>query len=83
MPLRSLSDNDIANLTTIDAKQGVYASKAKDLYQAANGKVIYKQSTNVKAGKITLDISTFAKGIYHLQVLGIEDKNLVTTFIKQ
>jgi hypothetical protein len=49
----------------------------------ANGQVIHKQSTNVKAGKITLDISTFAKGIYHLQVLGIEDKNLVTTFIKQ
>jgi hypothetical protein len=49
----------------------------------ANGQVIYKQSTNVKAGKITLDISTFAKGIYHLQVLGIEDKNLVATFIKQ
>lgn len=45
--------------------------------------MIYKQSANVKAGKITLDISTFAKGIYHLQVLGIEDKNLVTTFIKQ
>jgi hypothetical protein len=49
----------------------------------ANGQVIYKQSTNVKAGKITLDISSFAKGMYHLQVLGIEDKNLVTTFIKQ
>jgi hypothetical protein len=49
----------------------------------ANGQVIFSQSTNVKAGKITLDISAFAKGIYHLQVLGIEDKNLVTTFIKQ
>jgi hypothetical protein len=49
----------------------------------ANGQVIFSQSINVKAGKITLDISTFAKGIYHLQVLGIEDKNLVATFIKQ
>lgn len=49
----------------------------------ANGQVIYTQSTNLKAGKITLDISNFAKGIYHLQVLGVEDKNLVATFIKQ
>lgn len=49
----------------------------------ANGQVIFSQSTNVKAGKISLDISSFAKGIYHLQVLGTEDKNLVATFIKQ
>ena len=83
MPLRSLSDNATSTLISIDAKHGVYAAQAKDLLQAANAQVIYKQSTNVKAGKITLDISTFAKGIYHLQVLGIEDKNLVTTFIKQ
>lgn len=49
----------------------------------ATGQVIFSQSTNLKAGKITLDISTFAKGMYHLQVLGVEDKNLVATFIKQ
>jgi len=49
----------------------------------ASGQVIYSQSTNVKAGKVTIDISAFAKGIYHLQVLGIDDANLVSTFIKQ
>lgn len=49
----------------------------------ASGQVIYSQSTNVKAGKVTIDISAFAKGIYHLQVLGIDDANLVATFIKQ
>jgi hypothetical protein len=49
----------------------------------ANGQVIYKQSTNLKAGKITLDISTLAIGMYHLQILGIDDKSLVATFVKQ
>lgn len=49
----------------------------------ALGQSVYQAQTNVKAGKVSIDISSFAKGMYHLQVLGIEDKNLVTTFIKQ
>lgn len=142
-PLRSISDNDIANLTTIDAKQGIYAAKAKDLLQVANGKNdyrfqktkslslttkrsivnmdesnlavypnpasdnltlelinaidenttvnifdalgqrIYQARENIKAGKLTIDISTLAKGMYHVQLLSVNNKSHSSSFIKQ
>lgn len=142
-PLRNLSENAISTLTSIDAKQGMYAAKAKDLLQAANGKNdyrfektkslsltsnrdviniseinlkvfpnpasnnltlelvnasdenatisifdaigqrIYQSPANIKAGKISIDISSLAKGLYHVQLLGTDNKSLSNTFIKQ
>lgn len=141
--LRNLSENAISTLTSIDAKQGMYAAKAKDLLQAANGKNdyrfektkslsltsnrdiiniseinlkvypnpasnnltlelvnasdenatisifdaigqrIYQAPANIKAGKISIDISSFAKGLYHVQLLSAENKSLSSSFIKQ
>ncbi|MCC6251671.1 MAG: T9SS type A sorting domain-containing protein [Bacteroidia bacterium] len=74
--------NPASNNLTLELINATEGNAVITIFDAL-GQSVYQAQTNVKAGKVSIDISSFAKGMYHLQVLGIEDKNLVTTFIKQ
>ena len=49
----------------------------------AMGQRVFQQKANIKAGKFTIDISTFATGMYHVQLIGANSKSLSQSFIKK
>lgn len=49
----------------------------------ALGQRIYQVRSNIKAGKLSIDISSLAKGLYHVQLLDTNNKSLSNSFIKQ
>jgi hypothetical protein len=49
----------------------------------AMGQRIYQTSGNLKAGKLSIDVSGLAKGMYHVQLLSANNKSLSNSFIKQ
>jgi hypothetical protein len=49
----------------------------------AMGQRIYQTSGNLKAGKLSIDVSGLAKGMYHIQLLSANNKSLSNSFIKQ
>jgi hypothetical protein len=49
----------------------------------AMGQRIHQQQVNIKGGKITINVSAFASGMYHIQLLSTSNKSLSNSFIKQ
>jgi len=49
----------------------------------AMGQRIYQTSGNLKAGKLSIDVSGLARGMYHIQLLSANNKSLSNSFIKQ
>jgi hypothetical protein len=49
----------------------------------AMGQRVFQQQANIKAGKLTIDISRFAPGMYYVQLIGTDSKSLSKSFIKK
>lgn len=47
------------------------------------GQIVYQFPSNIKAGKLSIDISALPKGIYLVQLIGNNNKSMSNSFIKQ
>ena len=65
---------ELVNATDANAIINIYG---------AMGQRVFQQQANIKAGKITIDISQLSSGMYHVQLIGANSKSLSQSFIKK
>ena len=74
--------NPASNDITLQMVNATDANAIINIYDAM-GQRVFQQQANIKTGKITIDISQFASGIYHVQLIGANSKSLSQSFIKK
>jgi hypothetical protein len=66
-------------LELVDATDG----KATITIFDALGQSVNQVQTNIKAGKLSIDISSLASGLYHVQMINAANQSLSNSFVKQ
>lgn len=74
--------NPASNNLTLELVNAADDNATINIFDAL-GQRIYQARANIKAGKLSIDVSSLAKGLYHVQLLGTDNKSLNNTFIKQ
>jgi hypothetical protein len=66
-------------LELVDATDG----KATITIFDALGQSVNQVQTNIKAGKLSIDINSLASGLYHVQMINAANQSLSNSFVKQ
>jgi hypothetical protein len=74
--------NPASENITLEIVNAIDENVSINIYNAL-GQQVYNAHTNIKSGKLSIDVSTLSKGLYHLQLLGTQNKTLNSSFIKQ